>query len=175
VLAAKNQLTNVYGITSSTHLALADYNNHAYKLHKISAQTLPTKGLTIRIRIIIALVMVTCMARRFKSTISWVEAGCWYSESFVWDPRAASEAAMRLVVRRSSGLGSGLENSNRFFEKFRKKFYYQKKILKHFEHGKATMESNFGLLLCPKSIKNGQIITDLAKTVHFGKYYFNKL
>jgi hypothetical protein len=26
-------------------------------------------------------------------------------------------------------------------------------------HGKATMhmESNFGLLLCPKSIKNGQI------------------
>jgi hypothetical protein len=37
------------------------------------------------------------------------------------------------------------------------------------------MESNFGLLLCPKSIKNGQIITDLAKTVHFGKYYFKKL
>jgi hypothetical protein len=36
------------------------------------------------------------------------------------------------------------------------------------------MESNFGLLLCLKSIKNGQIITDLAKTVHFGKYYFNK-
>jgi hypothetical protein len=34
-------------------------------------------------------------------------------------------------------------------------------ILKLFEHGKAT-------LLCPKSIKkNGQIITDLAKTVHF--------
>jgi hypothetical protein len=27
--------------------------------------------------------------------------------------------------------------------------------------------------LCPKSIKNGKIITDLAKTVHFGKYYFN--
>jgi hypothetical protein len=44
-------------------------------------------------------------------------------------------------------------------------------------HGKATMnmESNFGLLLCPKSIKNGQIDLDLAKTVHFGKYYFNKL
>jgi hypothetical protein len=37
------------------------------------------------------------------------------------------------------------------------------------------LESNFGLLLYPKSIKNGQIITDLAKTVHFGKYYFNKL
>jgi hypothetical protein len=36
-------------------------------------------------------------------------------------------------------------------------------------------ESNFGLLLCPKSIENGQIITDLAKTVLFGKYYFNKL
>jgi hypothetical protein len=32
-----------------------------------------------------------------------------------------------------------------------------------------------GLLLCPKSVKNGQIITDLSKTVHFGKYYFNKL
>jgi hypothetical protein len=37
------------------------------------------------------------------------------------------------------------------------------------------MESNFGLLLCPKSIKNGQIITDLAKTVHVGMYYCNKL
>jgi hypothetical protein len=24
-------------------------------------------------------------------------------------------------------------------------------------------------------VENGQIITDLAKTVHFGKYYFNKL
>jgi hypothetical protein len=39
----------------------------------------------------------------------------------------------------------------------------------------GAWKSNFGLLLCPKSIKNGQIITDLAKTVHFGKYYFNKL
>jgi hypothetical protein len=38
-----------------------------------------------------------------------------------------------------------------------------------------AMESNFFLLLCPKSIKNGHIITDLAKTVHFGKYYFNQL
>jgi hypothetical protein len=52
---------------------------------------------------------------------------------------------------------------------------YQKIILKHFQHGKATIESNFDRLLCPKSIKNGQIITDLAKTVHFGKCYFNKL
>jgi hypothetical protein len=45
------------------------------------------------------------------------------------------------------------------------------KNLKHFEHGKAAL----GLLLCPKSVKNGQIITDLSKTVHFGKYYLNKL
>jgi hypothetical protein len=51
----------------------------------------------------------------------------------------------------------------------------RKKILKHFKHGKTTMESNFCLLLCPKSIINGQIITDLAKTVHFGQCYFNKL
>jgi hypothetical protein len=49
------------------------------------------------------------------------------------------------------------------------------KNLKHFEHGKATMESHFGFLLCPKSIINGQIITDLAKTVHFVKYYIKKL
>jgi hypothetical protein len=49
-------------------------------------------------------------------------------------------------------------------------FNYQKFFIKPFEHGKATMESNFGLLLCPKSIKK-----DLSKTVHFGKYYFNKL
>jgi hypothetical protein len=37
------------------------------------------------------------------------------------------------------------------------------------------MKSNFGLLVCPRGIKNGQIITDLAETVHFGMYYFNKL
>jgi hypothetical protein len=47
--------------------------------------------------------------------------------------------------------------------------------LKHFEQGKAAKRLCIGLLLCPKSVKNGQIMTDLSKTVHFGKYYFNKL
>jgi hypothetical protein len=62
-------------------------------------------------------------------------------------------------------------------KKIEKKFYYTictfLLILKLFVHGKATIA--IGLLLCPKSIKNGQIITDLAKTIHFVKYYFNKL
>jgi hypothetical protein len=37
------------------------------------------------------------------------------------------------------------------------------------------MEKRLWSFLCPKIVKNGQIITDLSKTVHFGKYYFNKL
>jgi hypothetical protein len=42
------------------------------------------------------------------------------------------------------------------------------KNLKHFEHGKAALV----FFYVPKVLK---IITDLSKTVHFGKYYFNKL
>jgi hypothetical protein len=70
-----------------------------------------------------------------------------------------------------------------FFEKFEKFKSFFRKISKKIEKiekfksffQKVTMESNFGLLLCPKSIKNGQIITVLAKTVHFGMCYCNKL
>jgi hypothetical protein len=60
-------------------------------------------------------------------------------------------------------------NWNEYFNKVLSEII--RKNLKHFEHGKAAL----GLLLCPKSVKNGQIITDLSKTVHFGKYYLNKL
>jgi hypothetical protein len=53
---------------------------------------------------------------------------------------------------------------------------FKKYIFKKFEKFKSVFRKiSKKFPLCPKSIKNGQIITDLAKTVHFGKYYFNKL
>jgi hypothetical protein len=70
------------------------------------------------------------------------------------------------------------KNSNQFFEKFRK---ISKKIRLHnlyfliIVFGSKRLLLRYNMTIDYGSIKNGQIITDLAKNVHFGKYYFNKL
>jgi hypothetical protein len=60
---------------------------------------------------------------------------------------------------------------NIFFEKFEK----FKSVFRKIVFGSKRPLLLYNMTLCPKSIKKGQIRTDLAKTFHFGKYYFNKL